>query len=105
MIKPQFVIEWHSKKKGKESSDGGLGPSEALTAPGDPGPNFHSDFIFLPPKGVYHGSETLYFDEAFFEEDRIYTLSLTYGFFREHQVKGLTVCKGNISSNKVSFKN
>lgn len=91
------------RKKGKHFADGGVGPSEAWVRTGDPGPNYQPETIKLRPRQIYRNTKTFSLDDSFYSEGGIFSLSLTYGFFRDHQVDGLPILKGTFSSNEVKF--
>ena len=96
----QIIFE----RKGKHFANGGVGSTEALVTTGDPGPNYQPASVTLRPKQVYRSIEAFSLDKPFFNEGGIFTLSLTYGFFREHQIDGLVIFRGTFSSNVVEFR-
>jgi hypothetical protein len=90
-------------RKGKHFADGGIGPSEAWVRTGDPGPSYQPETIKLSPRQTYRNTATFSLDDSFFNDGEVFSLALTYGFFRDHQGQSLPVIKGTFSSNEVEF--
>ena len=70
----------------------------------DPFHPYKGDFVLLRPGSVYRKTETLNFDDDFFEKDSRFTIWFNYGFFQNDEFAGLKGWKGTTSSNKIVFR-
>ena len=88
---------------GKRFGNGGMTNGEARVSTADQAHPYSGDYVLVKPKDSIEIEHTFHLDDAFFQSDRNYTFSATYGYFSNSVYEGKRVWKGTLKSNEIKF--
>lgn len=89
--------------KFRQKRDGAAMQSKTTTGDYGPTPYDETTYKILLPGELYKTTISISFSDEFFSENGPYTVSVTYGQFREYTFQGAALFKGTVQSNKVDF--
>jgi hypothetical protein len=88
----------------KNLPDGGISDSMAKVTTGDPAHPYEGDYIRLRVNESFVITRTFNLNKPFFEVDREFRYSATYGQFMDIDFQGEKVWKGTIQSHELNFR-
>lgn len=89
---------------GKKQPNGGTSNGDVRVSIAEVAQPYEGNYIMLKPKESFETTHVFRLDDSFFEANRKYTFSASYGQFFRVKFEGNLVWKGVIDSNKINFQ-